>query len=301
MVGRAIDLKGSSKIVGRSENTNRFFEDIRKYPVLSKEEEAELFQIYKTGTPRERTRARDKIIKCNKRLAFACAKRWATEETLMDYTNEANIGLMEAIDSFDETLDIKFSTYAIFFIKRAIVKYYQSQSQMIKKSNFSKTQTLRTKAIAKFEQTYERTPTESELIDFMNERSNRKLKDTRDLMDITYTYIDSESSQNETEEPLTGMSDYYAKSSSLNNVEHAIQKNFHSKLIESMMAPLTQRERRIIKLKYGIGEENFVKGEREPKEIAAIIGLTTERVRQMESRIMKKLQLEYKKRLSSDI
>lgn len=301
MVGRAIDLKGSSKIVGRSENTNRFFEDIRKYPVLSKEEEAELFQIYKTGTPRERTRARDKIIKCNQRLAFACAKRWATEETLMDYTNEANIGLMEAIDSFDETLDVKFSTYAIFFIKRAIVKYYQSQSQMIKKSNFSKTQTLRTKAIAKFEQTYERTPTESELIDFMNERSNRKLKDTRDLMDITYTYIDSESSQNETEEPLTGMSDYYAKSSSLNNVEHAIQKNFHSKLIESMMAPLTQRERRIIKLKYGIGEENFVKGEREPKEIAAIIGLTTERVRQMESRIMKKLQLEYKKRLSSDI
>ena len=219
----------------------------------------------------------------------------------MDYTNEANIGLMEAIESFDETLGVKFSTYAIFFIKRAIVKYYQSQSQMIKKTNFSKTQTLRTKAIAKFEQTYERTPTESELIDFMNLTSKRKLKDTRDIMDVTYTYIDSESSQNDNDEPLTGMSDYYAKSSSMNDVEHIIQKGFNSKLIETMLAPLTMRERRIIKLKYGIGEENFVKGEREPKEIAAIIGLTTERVRQMESKIMKKLRLEYKKRVTSDI
>ena len=292
MSKRAIDLKSSSGIVGRSENTNRFYRDIVRYQTLTPEEEYDLFNKLRHGTPKERKRAKEQLVNCNQRFVVGCAKKWATESTLMDYVNEGNFGLMEAIDTFDETLGFKFSTYAVHYIKRALVNYQQQTSNMVRPSNFSKTQLVKSKAINKFTQKHEREPTETELMEFMNKSVKRKILDTRDLADVRYTYIDAEGLNGDDSSSYdAGIDDYNKRSASANQFEVTERQAHNKELIKSLIHKLSKKEQRVLTLRYGIdnGIDN-VKTELGQGEIADIMGLTQERVRQIENEAVKKLQ-----------
>jgi RNA polymerase primary sigma factor len=132
-----INLKAETGLVDRSENTTRFYEDIKKFPTLTKEDEDKWFDVLKNGSPEEKSFARDYIWLCNQRLVIAAAKKWATTDTLTDYINEANIGLAEAIDKFELDKGTKFCTYAMWFIKRAINNYNNDVAPMVRKTNLS--------------------------------------------------------------------------------------------------------------------------------------------------------------------
>ena len=100
-MGLVINLKADTGLVDRSENTTRFLKDVKDFPTLTREEEIEWFTKYKHGTKEEKEIARDYIMLCNQRMIIAAAKKWAKTDTLMDYVNEANFGLNEAIEKFD--------------------------------------------------------------------------------------------------------------------------------------------------------------------------------------------------------
>ena len=111
-----VDLKAPiTNLHGRSETTNKYLFDIRRYPVLTAEDEKDIIQRIKNGDEV----ARRILIESNQRFVFAVARKYAKDENhLLDLISEGNMGLMEAIDCFDPSLGFKFITHAVWYIRR---------------------------------------------------------------------------------------------------------------------------------------------------------------------------------------
>ena len=297
-MGFVINLKAETGLVDRSENTTRFYKDIKDFETFDREDEIKWFTLLKEGTPEERKHAREYIINCNQRLVIAAAKNYATTDTLTDYINEANFGLMEAIDKFDITRGTKFASYAMWFILRAINTYKYDTAQTIRKTNYSKTFHVLSKARNKFMQENERIPTEDELLDIVNNVYGKDIKDKNDLLDIYTASIDVDTDDDDTS-AFGDITDYNRASASYNDYEEESSNEYNSALVDSLLEILKPRERQIIKMRFGLYEDNGLRREYEISEIAEKIGITSERVRQLENEALKQLREEYGSRISN--
>lgn len=297
-MGVIVNLKADTGLVDRSENTVRFYKDVATYPTLTREEEIKWFNKLKHGNSEEKEIARNFIWLCNQRLAIAVAKKWSTTDTLMDYTNEANFGLNEAIDSFNVDKGVKFCSYAMWYIKRAINRYNNNSLYIVKKTNYSKTFHVIAKATNDFLQENERMPTLEELKNIVNTKYNKDVKDEKDLLDLRVSYVD-ESNGDDYENPNYGdMADYNRASASYNDYVSKSENDFNKELITSLLNKLSPRKQIIIKMRFGLYEEdNGIKREYELNEIAEKLNLTSERIRQLENEAMKELKMEYKQKI----
>lgn len=297
-MGLVINLKADTGLVDRSENTTRFLKDVKDYPTLTKEEETEWFDKLKYGSEEEKEFAKEYLMLCNQRLVIAAAKKWAKTDTLMDYVNEANFGLAEAIDKFDTSFDVKFASYAMWFIKRAINKYICGDLQVVKRPNYSKTFHVISKATNDFLQNNERTPTPDELFEIVTIKYGKDIKDKNDILDLKVSYVD-ESSNDEDESPNYGdMAAYNRASASYNQYEEEETNTFNKELVSSLLSKLSPRKQQIIKMRFGMYEgDNGLKREYEREEIGQILGLTSERVRQLELSAMEEIKTEYLKKM----
>ena len=293
-----INLKADTGLVDRSENTTRFLKDVKDFPTLTREEEIEWFTKYKHGTKEEKEIARDYIMLCNQRMIIAAAKKWAKTDTLMDYVNEANFGLLEAMDRFDTTHNVKFASYAMCFIKRAINKYSCGDLQVVKRPNYSKTFHVLSKATNDFLQKNERTPSPDELFDIVTVKYGKDIKDKNDILDLKVSYVD-ESANDEDESPNYGdVAAYNRASASYNEYEEKEEEEFNKKVVSSLLSKLSPRKQQIIKMRFGMYEgDNGLRREYEREEIGQIIGLTSERVRQLELEAMDEMKAEYLRKI----
>jgi RNA polymerase primary sigma factor len=305
-------------LVCRSENTKRFYNDIRKYDVPDKEEEIKMFAEFAKyrnlfneakenhdleGIKRyepKMIKARGLIIAANQRLCVAAAKNWATTDTLMDYVSEANIGLAEAVDKFDHTRGIKFASYAMWYVKRAIEEYHHNIKPLVHRTNNSKTWSIVSRASSEFMQENERNPSAEELLDIVNSKLKKGIKDKNDLLNVHVTMVDDYSPADE--ESTVGFSDlmdYNRASSSTNDYEAKSESDFQKTMVSSLLEILTPREQKVIQMRFGLIEVNGIKREFELSEVALELGLTSERIRQMETAILAKLKREYEERIFS--
>lgn len=293
-----INLKADTGLVDRSENTTRFLKDVKDFPTLTREEEIEWFTKYKHGTKEEKEIARNYIMLCNQRMIIAAAKKWAKTDTLMDYVNEANFGLLEAMDRFDTTHNVKFASYAMWFIKRAINKYICGDLQVVKRPNYSKTFHVLSKATNDFLQKNERTPSPDELFDIVTVKYGKDIKDKNDILDLKVSYVD-ESANDEDESPNYGdVAAYNRASASYNEYEEKEKEEFNKKVVSSLLSKLSPRKQQIIKMRFGMYEgDNGLRREYEREEIGQIIGLTSERVRQLELEAMDEMKVEYLRKI----
>ena len=134
-----INLKNrTSNIFTRTETLVKYYDDIRHYKLLSQEEEVQLFITLKEGDKKSKEKARITIVNANQRFVVAVAKKFGTNENLLDLISEGNIGLMEAIDRFDYTKGVRFSTFAVWYIRRAINFYNINHGSLVTKSNIAK-------------------------------------------------------------------------------------------------------------------------------------------------------------------
>jgi len=108
-----------------------YIDDIHE-PLLTREQEHELFSIVRADHKRKAARARDRIIKANLRLVISIAKRYSRMIPLTDLIQEGNLGLMRAIETFDHERGIKFSTYATPWIRQQVTKYITHNLQMVR-------------------------------------------------------------------------------------------------------------------------------------------------------------------------
>lgn len=298
-MGLIINLKADTGLVDRSENTTRFLKDIKDYPTFTRQDEVKWFTILHNGTEEERKHAKEYIMLCNQRMAVAAAKKWATTDTLMDYVNEANFGLSEAIDSFDETVGTKFASYAMWYILRAINNYNNGDNQLVKKTNQSKTFHVIAKATNEFLQANERMPTSDELLEIINTKYNKDIKDKNDLLTFHYTKIDVDEQNSEETTYVGDVADYNRVSASYNDYVTEENNEFNRAVVGSLLSKLSPRKQEIIKMRFGLYEDNGLKREYEREEIGQKLGLTSERVRQLEIEAMKEMKEEYLKKIKT--
>lgn len=297
---KIINLKADTGLVDRSDNTIRFYNDIKKYDVLTSDQEKKLFTMYKNGSEEEKEYARNALIACNQRLVVAVAKKYADTDTLLDYVNEINFGLIEAIDDFDINRGVRFNSFCIYYMKRAVNEYNNKIAPLVRKTNQSKTFSVLSKATSNFVQDNERNPSTEELLDIINKEYGVKIKDCSDLIDTRVSRIDDmTNAQSDTDfSDFKDLYEYNRASQSINDYENVEDSEYNKQLLSSLLNVLSPREKQVIEMRFGIYELNGYKREYELAEIAEELGLTKERVRQMESSILKRLHKEYAKRLN---
>lgn len=302
-MGVIVNFRNNGKYFERTNTLVNYFNDIRRFDgSIKPEDEATLFYYCKNGTKAEKAEARKIIIEGNQRFVVSVARAYATNNNLMDLINEGNIGLMEAVDAFDPNVKVngktvKFITFAVHYIRRAINQFKVNNDAIVKKNNISKTYHVLSRARNKFLQENGRQPTTDELKDLVNKEYDLKINDSADMLDLRVTYIDENVSDDDDDANLADLATFNSYSASGNGYERTESNDYNKAMVTSLLKVLTPREQSIIKMAFGIGEYRELTND----EIAERIGLTTERIRQMRTSIMKRLREEFKKKINENL
>jgi len=270
-------LKITKSITNReSASLDKYLQEIGKYDLISVEEEVELAQRIKKG---DKT-AIEKLTSANLRFVVSVAKQYQNQGlSLPDLINEGNLGLIKAAEKFDETRGFKFISYAVWWIRQSIMQAINEQSRIVRLplnqvSSLSKYH----KAVAEFEQKNRRKPSPEELAVIL-EVSREKIVATMKVSG-RHISVDAPFAEGEDNSLLDVLSDDDSPIA-----DGGLMRESLSKEIERAFSTLTDRERQILKLSFGIGGI-----EMSLEEIGQQFGLTRERVRQIREKAIKRLR-----------
>ena len=284
-----------------------YLKEIKKYPLLTAEEERALgLQVRaKSGAEqrfaegklslaeyeraqREAAEARDRMVQANLRLVISVAKHFRNRGLpLEDLVNEGNVGLMNAVDRFDPDVGSRFSTYAGYWIDQAIRRAVQNSQQMIHIPSYLMEQIGHMKlATRALEESLGRPPQMPEIAKQMG-ITHRKAKAILQAIKACSSRMQGSASadgEGSLSEELEDTRTPAPFESSFNESD--------SELVSNLLGRITEREALVLKLRYGLRERRG-----KPmtlKEIGEEVGLTRERVRQIEREAKAKLE-EYMK------
>ncbi len=270
------------KEVERTNNLNRYFDDIKEYNLISAEEEVELINRAQEGDQV----ALDKLVMSHQRYVFSFARQYSNGTNVTDLVNVANDGFIEAINRFDVTRGFRLCSYANFWMKERLNKYLLNEYQTIKKSNYYKTHTKVNKIKNEFFLLNGRYPTTDEIIEELELNYGISIKNDGDIYDISYNSINSTLDDGESyyeESP-----EFNSATSSYNDYENTISAEYNEALVGLMLKGLTEKEQKVIKPLFGIGCE-----EKDMEDIAEEMGMSKERIRQLKISICEKLKKQY--------
>ncbi|ACO04136.1 MAG TPA: RNA polymerase sigma factor RpoD/SigA [Persephonella sp.] len=265
------------------EGITYYLNSISKIPLLSPEEEKEIAKKAKEGDKE----ALEKLIKSNLRFVVNVAKNYTGYGIpFQELISAGNIGLIEAAKRFDPERGVRFISYAIWWIKQSILQTIQSQKDIIKIPQ--KTQNLSMKidtAYLELKERLNREPKYSEIKEYLKEHENI---DIDEETIENYLLIKRHSVSLDTPVDMdegTFFIDLISKHST-KDIEENIVRESIEKEIEYILSHLSERERFIIVNRFGLNGE-------EPKtlrEIGKELGISRERVRQIEIRALKKIR-----------
>ncbi len=270
-------LKITKSITNReSASLEKYLQEIGREELISIEEEVELAQRIKKG---DRT-ALEKLTRANLRFVVSVAKQFQNQGlSLPDLINEGNLGLIRAAEKFDETRGFKFISYAVWWIRQSILQALAEQSRIVRLPlNQVGTLNRINRAFSKFEQEFERNPSPEELANVM-ELPKEKIADTLRVSG-RHVSVDAPFSDGEDNSLL----DVLVNSDSPNADKILINESL-MKEIERSLTTLTDRERDIIRLFFGIGIQEMTL-----EEIGEKFDLTRERVRQIKEKAIRRLR-----------
>lgn len=250
-----------------------YFKDIVKYPILSREEEYELAKAMKNGDEK----AREKLITSNLRFVITCAKQYLGQGVaLMDLINSGNKGLVEATNLYDPDRGYKFLSFAVWYIRREIIKAIYNTGRTIRYpiTYISKITKVK-KAYDEFLTKNQRDPTEEELINLTN--LTQKQYDSV-IMDKSYCQSIETPINDDEKSTLENV---------LSSEDTPFTDTFTKDTISTALKVLNPREYKIITEYYGIDGAT----EKTIKDIAKELNLGNERVRQIRKEAVKKLNL----------
>ena len=280
-----VNCKSEKSYLQRNRTIDMYFNEIRKYPVLTSEQERELIKLIKEGNPQEAKEARDKLINCNQRFVVSVSRKWYNGENIMDIIEEANIGLMNAIEKYSLDKKERFLTYAIFWIRKAINDYVINKQPLVRPSNANKLYTYVNKVRSDFYNKNERYPTPAELKLILKKRYNIVMNETNETAQFDVFSMDEYvSDQSENVAVNSKVQDVMYRFSN-NDVENSHDVEHIKTFVSNLLCTLTEREQYVIRSYYGIGCE-----EESMDLIAQNIGVCKERVRQIYNDAIKKMK-----------
>ncbi|MEZ4665402.1 MAG: RNA polymerase sigma factor RpoD [Thermomicrobiales bacterium] len=226
-------------------------------------------------------RARAHLIQANLRLVVSVAKRYVGRGmSFLDLIQEGNIGLMKATDKFDYKRGFKFSTYATWWIRQAITRSISDQSRTIRLPvHVGETINRVRKTSHRLQQIYEREPTAEEIGRAMDMTDDK----VRQVLDVSRHPISLEAPVGQDGEAFLG--DFIEDSALPQPVELASHQLLKLQIAEAL-DKLSERERRIIVLRFGLEDGKF----RTLEEVGREFGITRERIRQIEAKALRKLR-----------
>ena len=270
-------LKITKSITNReSASLDKYLQEIGKEELITVEEEVELAQRIKKG---DRS-ALEKLTRANLRFVVSVAKQYQNQGlSLPDLINEGNLGLIKAAEKFDETRGFKFISYAVWWIRQSILQALAEQSRIVRLPlNQVGSLNKINKAFSKFAQEFERTPSPEELAEAL-ELPKEKVSDTLRVsgrhVSVDAPFVDGEDNS---------LLDVLPDNDSP-NADRTLLNESLMREIERALATLTERERDIIKLFFGIGIQEMTL-----EEIGEQFGLTRERVRQIKEKAIRRLR-----------
>ena len=255
-----------------------YLKEIGEIPLLSEEEEKELGRKAAAGD----ADAGHRLEVANLRLVVSLAKRYTGRGVpLMDLIQEGNIGLMRAVEKYDYTKENKFSTYAAWWIKEAIQRSIDQQSREIRvpvhvAENMKKVQ----KTARELQQELGREATPAEIAEKMGGRTEEEVKT---ILSYLQNPVSLETPVGEDGEDSLGD---LVEDKSEATPEEAMDVLVRREEVDELLGALTDREKEVIALRYGLGDKRTHTLE----EIGEMLGVTRERVRQIEARAMEKMR-----------
>ena len=260
-----------------------YLRSIRKYQPLSQEEENEVFKMYHSNDPDAKKKAIDTLVKANQRFIFSLAKDYAKgdETKVLDYVNEGSIGIINAIDKFDQTRGFKFISFAVWYIRQAMTNYAQTTDLFLRKSNNAKIGNNILKIRTAFFQENHREPTTEEIKEALA-KQGIKIKEDKDLEDVVRNSIDSVWGDESTFENNPR---YIQYSAIQNEYEKEMDDEDNKSVVGKLLKNLDERSQLVIKQLFGIGYENPI----DIEVVAEHLGLTPTRVGQIKNAALKKL------------
>ena len=284
-----------------------YLRDIRRYELLSQEGEVDLFRIIEKSVKamdelkdlrldgiysgpeydrllviiHEGNRARDQVVKANLRLVVSIAKHFSCPGMqFMDLIQEGNVGLIKAVEGFDYTLGYRFASYASWWIRESILRAMANSGRMIRIPSNVRTEMNRiAKVTRSMSMTLGREPTPEELaslLDMSRDRVIRIMQASKDTLSLDLPMG---------EDGDASFGDRIGDTS-VEPPEDAVIASGMRDHVDELLLTLSLKEEEILRCRFGIDEEVV----RSYEEIGEDLGMSPERVRQLEAKALRKLR-----------
>lgn len=257
-----------------------YLREIGKIPLLTPEEEADLAQRIVKGDKK----AKDKMVESNMRLVVSIAKRYGGRGLdFLDLIQEGNTGLLRAVDKFDPEKGFKFSTYATWWVRQAITRAIADQARTIRiPVHMVETINKVLRTTRKLTSELNREPTNEEIAKALNmepEKIDYVMKIKQDIASLDA----SVGRDGDDEDSVLGD---FVEDEDRDRPEDSAANQILKEQLSEIIATLTDREQKIIRLRFGIG------GERPHtlEEVGSEFDVTRERIRQIEAKALAKLR-----------
>jgi len=254
-----------------------YLKEIGTYPLLSAEEETNLAKQIAEGDEA----AKKMLAECNLRLVVSIAKRYVGRGlSFLDLIQEGNLGLIRAVDKFDHTKGYKFSTYATWWIRQAITRSISDQSRTIRIPVHMSEIINKTYRVSRtLLQELGREPSEQEIADAME----LPVAKVREILKISSDPISLDTPIGEEEDSHLGD---FIKDDTIMGPEEAAAYTVLQDQIAKLLDTLTEREQRVLILRFGLKDGRT----RTLEEVGKEFHVTRERIRQIEAKALRKLR-----------
>lgn len=265
-----------------NDSVKLYLKDIGKIPLLKPEEEPILAQAILRGGE-EGQYAKDKLINSNLRLVVNIAKNYINGGMqLLDLIQEGNLGLIKAVDKFDYTRGFKFSTYATWWIRQAITRAIADQARTVRiPVHMVETINKMNRKQRQLVQDLGRDPTPEEISEALDGTISPDR--VRDIQRIAFEPVSLETPIGEEDDSHLG--DFVEDKDTVNPQEFA-DDEIRRDTLEKLLGELTDREERVLRLRYGLDDGR----PRTLEEVGKEFGVTRERIRQIEAKAIRKLK-----------
>jgi len=261
----------------REGSLDQYLKEISQYPLIDREEEVRLAQGIRAGVGE----ALDKLVRSNLRFVVSVAKKYQNQGVpLSDLINEGNLGLIRAAHKFDETKGIKFISYAVWWIRQAILQALAEQSRIVRvplnRAGALHRIGRRTSSLL---QELGREPTVEEIAEDLaitEEEVQRTL-----AISQSHLSLDAPLSPGEDNRLLDYLPDQYSPGPEDETFDHALKNT-----VEEALSSLKEREAKILRLYFGLDDQEPMTLE----EIGSLMGITRERVRQIKEKALQRLR-----------